>query len=85
MAHILNAEGEKIQKALDSTDNIDDLLAINHSINQTLVNVTHLEHVLFAKLDSALYHIHSCKQASECDNKFPSFSSNTLVMFNQTK
>lgn len=65
LAHILNAEGEKIQKALASTDNIDDLLAINHSINQTLINVTHLEHVLFAKLDSTLHNFHARKQASE--------------------
>jgi hypothetical protein len=73
LAHILNAEGEKIQKALGSTDNIDDLLAINHSINQTLINVTHLEHVLFAKLDITLHNIHPRQQASECDNDSPSF------------
>lgn len=52
LSHILNAEGEKIQKALEKTDDIEKLLCVNREVNKTIVNATHLEHVLYAKLNT---------------------------------
>lgn len=52
LAHILNAEGEKIQKVLATTDDIDKILCVNREVNKTIVNATHLEHTLYAKLDA---------------------------------
>lgn len=50
ISHILNAEGEKIQKVLAETDNIDTILFVNREVSKTIVNATHLEHVLYEKL-----------------------------------
>ncbi len=52
LSHILNAEGEKIQKVLASTDDIDKILCVNKEVNKTIVNVTHLEQTLYAKLSA---------------------------------
>jgi hypothetical protein len=52
LAHVLNAEGEKMQSAIEIACSIDDLLKINKSINNTITNVTHLEHILYLKLHS---------------------------------
>ena len=54
LSHILNAEGEKIQEAIKTTDNIEDILRINREVNKTIINVTHLEHVVFAKLNALI-------------------------------
>ena len=60
LAHIINAEGEKIQTALGITEGmrfppmarcIGDLIAINQSVSDTLKNVIKLEMVLEFKLD----------------------------------
>lgn len=59
LAHILNAEGEKIQKALGATDDLDKIMCVNREVNKTIINVTHLEHTLYAKL-SALSDQGSC-------------------------
>ena len=50
LAHILNAEGEKIQKAVASSVDINSLLCVNDSVNETIVNATTLEQTLYAKL-----------------------------------
>lgn len=50
LAHILNAEGEKIQKAIASTDDMNTLLCINREVRETIVRATHLEQILFDKL-----------------------------------
>lgn len=52
LSHILNAEGEKIQKALGTTDDLDKIMCVNREVNKTIVNVTHLEHTLYAKLSA---------------------------------
>ncbi|MEG2322237.1 MAG: hypothetical protein RSB71_01985 [Bacilli bacterium] len=57
ISHILNAEGEKIQKAIAITDDTCELLKINDSVNQLIKNITFLEHVLYNKLELAK----SCK------------------------
>ncbi|WP_242860592.1 hypothetical protein [Clostridium sp. KNHs205] len=52
LSHILNAEGEKLQRAVELSCNVSDLLEINRTVNKTLMNVTQLEHVLYSKLDT---------------------------------
>ncbi len=52
LAHILNAEGEKLQNVLAETDDIEKILCVNREVNKTIVNATHLEHVLYAKLNT---------------------------------
>lgn len=53
LSHILNAEGEKIQKAVSFSDNICDLLKINDSVNKTIKNISYLEQLLLHKLELA--------------------------------
>lgn len=50
LSHILNDEGEKLQKSIASTANVQTLLAINKSVRDTLICTTHLEQTLFQKL-----------------------------------
>lgn len=52
IAHILNAEGEKIQKAVEISDNIGDLIELNRSVNKTLMNAVQLEQLNCQKLDA---------------------------------
>ncbi|MEG1180099.1 MAG: hypothetical protein RSD42_06795 [Oscillospiraceae bacterium] len=52
LSHILNAEGEKLQKVLATTNDLDEILCANQEINKTIINATHLEHVLYAKLSA---------------------------------
>ena len=52
LAHILNAEGEKLQKIISCTCDPQTLLAFNESVNVTLVNATCLEQVLVRKLEA---------------------------------
>ncbi|MEG1501391.1 MAG: hypothetical protein RR396_05480, partial [Clostridiales bacterium] len=60
LSHILNAEGEKLQKVLATTDDLDKILCVNKEINQTIVHATHLEHALYDKL-AILVDCCSCK------------------------
>lgn len=50
IAHILNAEGEKIQKAVACFDSVEELLCINESVKQTIIHITQLETQLYLKL-----------------------------------
>ncbi len=50
LSHILNAEGEKLQKVLKETNNVCEILKINDSINKTIMNTTLLEQLLYEKL-----------------------------------
>jgi hypothetical protein len=54
LAHILNAEGEKLQKAVALACSVDDLLKINKSVVTTINSVTQLEQVLLAKLQAVV-------------------------------
>jgi len=54
LAHILNAEGEKLQKAVRLACTVDDLLCVNKSVVKTINSVTQLEQVLLAKLQAAV-------------------------------
>jgi len=51
LSHILNAEGEKIQKAVANTTSQEQLLAINNSVRTMVNSITRLEMVLQAKLE----------------------------------
>ncbi len=53
LAHILNAEGEKLQKAVQTANNVCELLEINRAVNKTITNITQLEQMLYAKLETA--------------------------------
>ena len=66
ISHILNAEGEKIQKAL-SMHNCDckDLLEVNKSVQDTIDKITGLELVLKSKLELIL------PLLEDCDKKKP--------------
>lgn len=50
LAHILNAEGEKLQKAVKIADNLCELLCVNKSVIETIDSVTRLELALITKL-----------------------------------
>ncbi|MEG2814290.1 MAG: hypothetical protein RSA79_06790, partial [Oscillospiraceae bacterium] len=64
ISHILNAEGEKLQKVIASTNDIDKILCINKEINKTIVNTTHLEHCLYNKLSAV---VNCCNCDKTCD------------------
>lgn len=51
LSHILNAEGEKIQKALVLAANSGDLLLVNKSVQSMVNAITRLETVLQGKLE----------------------------------
>lgn len=50
LAHIINAEGEKIQKVVATTTNVNELLAVNKSVEDMLITVSRLEVLLQSKL-----------------------------------
>lgn len=51
LSHILNAEGEKIQKIVATAETAEELLAVNTSVESMINAVTRLEMVLQGKLD----------------------------------
>ncbi len=50
LSHILNAEGEKLQKVISTTDDLDQILCFNKSVQETITKVTRLEVILLDKL-----------------------------------
>lgn len=67
IAHILNTEGEKLQKTISSTDDICRILEVNKSVNKTIVNATHLEHMLYDKLEALKDCCDFCENDKCCD------------------
>lgn len=53
LAHILNAEGEKLQRAVADAENLCELLQFNESVQRTICLVIRLEERLLAKLEAA--------------------------------
>ncbi len=51
ISHILNAEGEKLQKAISLSCSLNDLVEINKSVEDMVDKLTTLETVLKSKLD----------------------------------
>ena len=70
ISHILNAEGEKIQKVL-SLHNCDckDILEVNKSVQDTVDKITSLEIVLKAKLDLIIPILEDCKKEEPPKNE----------------
>lgn len=63
ISHILNAEGEKIQKVLCmELCDCKDILEVNKSVQDTIDKVTDLEMVLKAKLELILPIIDDCRK-----------------------
>ncbi len=53
ISHILNAEGEKIQKVIKCSDSICEILETNNSVIEVIEKVTRLEDILCSKLKMA--------------------------------
>lgn len=51
LSHILNAEGEKIQKVVATAESAEELLAVNESVESMINAITHLEMILQGKLE----------------------------------
>ncbi|MEG0407662.1 MAG: hypothetical protein RRY22_04050 [Bacilli bacterium] len=66
LSHILNAEGEKIQKILEISNCEKDILEVNESVNRTVSNITILEQVLLGKLEIAQKCLFKCKDDKSC-------------------
>ncbi len=64
LSHILNAEGEKIQKVVERETCSEKMLMVNKSVQATVNSITRLEMVLQAKLE--LFRDCLC---DECDVK----------------
>ncbi len=54
ISHILNSEAEKIQKAIQVSNNICELLEVNTSVRNTIKDITELECILSRKLEIAV-------------------------------
>lgn len=71
ISHILNAEGEKLQKAIALGCDQKDLIKINKSVEDMIDKVTSLEIVLKAKLDLIKPILDDCDKKSphkmECE------------------
>lgn len=61
LSHILNAEGEKLQKGIEKAECIEDLLEINRSVERTLRAVIKKEMLLQFKLEDVLEIPPKCK------------------------
>lgn len=70
ISHILNAEGEKIQKAVEISGDLNELIKTNDSVTRVIYNVTMLEQLLLDKLklvtDEDKKNNH-CDDISPCD------------------
>lgn len=63
ISHILNAEGEKIQKVLSlHTCDPDQILEVNRSVESMIEKVTSLELVLKSKLDLIIPILEDCQK-----------------------
>lgn len=80
LAHIINAEGEKMQKALKALDSndfcgmdkdvVNDLLKLNDSVNKTLREITKKEILLQYKFENVLEFCKSnCGKKKDCYNE----------------
>jgi len=66
LSNILNAEAEKLQKVIATSDNPDILLEANQAVNRTVVNATFLEQILYQKLDLIQEICEPCKSDDPC-------------------
>lgn len=68
ISHILNAEGEKIQKAVAISNSIGELICVNESVKHTLTQVTMLEGMLYSKLEAVVNSDVFLNCNKDCDN-----------------
>lgn len=69
ISHILNAEGEKIQKALSLSCNTKELIEVNKSVEDVVDKITALKVILKSKLDLIIPVLDDCHKKppkSEC-------------------
>ena len=62
ISHILNAEGEKLQKAVELSCDKKDLIEVNKSVEDMVNKITNLEIVLRSKLDFIKPILEDCKK-----------------------
>lgn len=62
ISHILNAEGEKLQKAISISCDQKDLIEINKSVENMVDKITDLESVLKSKLDLIIPILENCEK-----------------------
>lgn len=66
LSHILNAEGEKLQKVIAMSADAHDLLCVNKSVARMVSTITRLEVVLEAKLELfSDYYSNDCELISD--------------------
>lgn len=73
LAHIINAEGEKIQAVLGGRPSIGDLICINKAVMKTLRDVVKKEILLQYKLDEVIELLHcdsDCPPKKRCDDDY---------------
>lgn len=66
ISHILNAEGEKLQKAVALSCETKDLLKVNKSVEDMVDKITSLEIVLKSKLDLIKPILEKCECDCDC-------------------
>lgn len=54
IAHILNCQGEKLQKIMEENTDIEVILNANKEVNKTISNVSQLEYLLYLKLNALI-------------------------------
>lgn len=64
LSHILNAEGEKIQKIIGTAETAEEMLIVNESVKDMIASIARLEMILQSKL--SLFEDCLC---DECDEK----------------
>lgn len=62
LSHIINAEGEKIQKIVANANNAGEMLAVNKSVKSMVNSIARLEMILQGKLE--LFDDCLCKSCS---------------------
>lgn len=65
LSHILNAEGEKIQKIVAKADTADEMIKVNKSVNEMVNSIAGMEMLLQRKL--GLFSECLC---DDCESKF---------------
>lgn len=66
LSHVINAEGEKIQKIVAKATTAEEMLAVNKSVNSMINSITKLEIILQGKLE--LFEDCLCKKYSSTVN-----------------
>lgn len=71
LSSILNSQGEQLQKIIEESDCLEEILCANERVNETITKVTHLEMILHNKLESL---IKICQCHPSCSDSHPCIS-----------